>query len=1299
MNRKISKTNIITLFLKTLVFAFLFLILTSVKVNAYSSIDTERSLVMPICANYYLGTGTHPGYYAIDFINSEGPPVFSSGPGVVVLVAYMEGVPGSGYGHYVMIEHTLSNGTKIQTLYAHLASVSVVQGSQVDVNTQVGIMGMSGGGGNGIVHLHYEIRNSAGVTIPPDFITANVRSGDCSPAIPIPTGSPVPPGPTITPLPNANEETVFEGDSDKKSYYLDTPYNWDMDSCEKVIVEGPQENIIIDAIKVWKCVGGKSAGNNTLDCNKKWVVAWAETVSVDNFPLLNLLSSSQPTEENLVRPACYYNVTKNITKEVLATDRNGNVIADEYVEQGMTFTKNYMGLINISSKLGKDVDIAYPKLGTAISCTTLNWDDYNYGPKFDIQLYNTKLTDMELLMPDGSVAGASQVKGLFSDLFGDDWWTRMIDNLKNLFKYVTSLDDSEAANIKEVKNFLPGGRTSVCECSTSNKITRVNESDIVEPLPGAKRVVVNENKEILNFTNTELCDLQYNDDQVFGITGCHMTGSIHDSGEEWVKGARDASLKSQYPNSYFEFVISGYNPITGAPIMKCDHGTFCGKEFSCSASISSMYAACRGTGLSVQEYDGAVTGDPKYRINEKGFDKLTIPGLNKTLYNAQVAIEQINSPFDIKYGENIGVRIPTTWIMYDLNTKDIAYVPNKSVGPDMNPSAIKSSLKYFISYKKTDYNYRFLNDWNAFDRIGSNLGPNKAIKYDFYFPYIGKLPYLYERISAIHSNEYKTETAATLLNEPIKDELIYDPQIDYCDNLSEDEKLKQDCYTKEVCGDLMTDYLEKRNLSFFNCVKYPEYTDPDSNPPGGPNPPIPSGPPGPTEPPGPTDGPIITVTPGPIPVGPFECDVIDSEQEALAFIATVVAKYPDKLTSVGFKFEGSNGYCDAYGTAIRCDASFRGKSFMTNKLVFHELMHFSRDGVLGGGHTNATSELQASLMESIVVSGSCYGGAYNFQAKDNTSRVARAVTSDLLNKGGMSEEQLWQFALGRSDTITSNVSKVVSGGSEFYDLYCKNYGYGDPVKWYGSPLRCSSGSGDAGIKPVTSSLLNVGKIAGVSVDPRYCPSSGGSGTPTPTPGPGAESMNCLIYNTAKEANKNGYRVSPEAIYAILMAETNMACGISSREACNGDANQISANLPGGGFATLPYTVVKAYPGDDGIGISQAVSWRIYEDIPKFVSEMDMIQCMGGIGVNVGDTNPQIKDPASSSIITRLRVGDSLCYIALLMKDFNSDFSEADRYNILKFGEFGFYYNKSQNYLRYLPYFAAAAAGNIFAGCE
>jgi hypothetical protein len=548
------------------------------------------------------------------------------------------------------------------------------------------------------------------------------------------------------------------------------------------------------------------------------------------------------------------------------------------------------------------------------------------------------------------------------------------------------------------------------------------------------------------------------------------------------------------------------------------------------------------------------------------------------------------------------------------------------------------------------------------------------------------------------------------LNQPVKDELIYDPQIDYCDNLTEEQKLKQDCYTKEICGDLMTDYLEKRNLSFFNCVSYPEYTNPNNeNPPGGPNPPNPSGPPGPTEPPG--GGPVVTVTPGPIPVGPFECASIKSEQEALAFIATVVAKYPDKLKSVGFKFEDklvqdkdgnwvNARYCDAYGSYIRCPTAWKGVSWMTNKLIFHELMHFSRDGILSGGQLNATSELQASLMESIVVSGSCYGGGYTFNAKDNTSRVSRSVTSDLLNNGGMTEEQLWQFALGKSDTITANISKVVSGGSEFYDIYCKDYGFGDPVNWIGSPIACTSGSGDAGIKPNTASLLSVGKVAGISIDSRYCPSSsGGTGTPTPTPGPGSDSMNCLIYNTAKAANKDGYRVSPEAIYAILMAETNMACGISSREACTGDANQISANLPGGGFAQLPFTVVKAYPGDDGIGISQAVSWRIYEDIPKFVSEMDMIQCMGAIGVNIGDTNPLIKDPASSSIITRLRVGDSLCYIALLMKDFNSDFSESDRYNILKFGEFGFYYNKSQNYLRYLPYFAAAAAGNIFASCQ
>jgi len=192
---------------------------------------------------------------------------------------------------------------------------------------------------------------------------------------------------------------------------------------------------------------------------------------------------------------------------------------------------------------------------------------------------------------------------------------------------------------------------------------------------------------------------------------------------------------------------------------------------------------------------------------------------------------------------------------------------------------------------------------------------------------------------------------------------------------------------------------------------------------------------------------------------------------------------------------------------------------------------------------------------------------------------------------------------------------------------------------------------------------------------------------------------CLIYKTAKELNKVNYKVSPEAIYAILQGETRITCGTTSRTECIGDANQISAIRPGFSFATLPYKIKLAYPGDDGIGISQACSWRFYDDIPKFISTADMLQCMSVIGVSVNDSNPLIKDPASSSTITRLRVGDTLCYIGLLMKYYNTNFSEAYRYDSAKFYNFAVYYNKNlENSKGYLPYFTQAKTKNIFATC-
>jgi hypothetical protein len=50
-----------------------------------------------------------------------------------------------------------------------------------------------------------------------------------------------------------------------------------MNSCEKIVADDSNDVITAD-LPLWRCVGGKSSGNNTIDCNKDWVGAYAETV-------------------------------------------------------------------------------------------------------------------------------------------------------------------------------------------------------------------------------------------------------------------------------------------------------------------------------------------------------------------------------------------------------------------------------------------------------------------------------------------------------------------------------------------------------------------------------------------------------------------------------------------------------------------------------------------------------------------------------------------------------------------------------------------------------------------------------------------------------------------------------------------------------------------------------------------------------------------------------------------------------------------------------------------------------------
>ena len=80
-----------------------------------------------------------------------GEPVYASAAGKIV---YAENA-GIGWGNVVIIEHTLPNGEKIQTLYGHLQKILKTSG-EVKKREQIGNVGNADG--RYLCHLHFEMR-------------------------------------------------------------------------------------------------------------------------------------------------------------------------------------------------------------------------------------------------------------------------------------------------------------------------------------------------------------------------------------------------------------------------------------------------------------------------------------------------------------------------------------------------------------------------------------------------------------------------------------------------------------------------------------------------------------------------------------------------------------------------------------------------------------------------------------------------------------------------------------------------------------------------------------------------------------------------------------------------------------------------------------------------------------------------------------------------------------------------------------------------------------------------------------
>lgn len=120
--------------------------------------NLEESKYLKFGAVYQDGPYVGKAHKGVDIDGIEGEEIHPIGAGTVVECRTQLYESGSGWGHTVVIEHKLSDGTSIYSRYAHLQELPNLEvGASVDPDTVIGKMGNSG---TELVHLHLEVSRS-----------------------------------------------------------------------------------------------------------------------------------------------------------------------------------------------------------------------------------------------------------------------------------------------------------------------------------------------------------------------------------------------------------------------------------------------------------------------------------------------------------------------------------------------------------------------------------------------------------------------------------------------------------------------------------------------------------------------------------------------------------------------------------------------------------------------------------------------------------------------------------------------------------------------------------------------------------------------------------------------------------------------------------------------------------------------------------------------------------------------------------------------------------------------------------
>lgn len=135
------------------------------NIQASSSIKSNEAEIQIPIKFIYMSQGFHTFHPGIDLATDYGTKILPIETGIVEEAGFSP----FGYGNMILIDH----GNGLESLYAHLSKIEVKKGEEVDMATEIGLVGVTGHSTG--PHLHLEIHKN-GVPINPLVILPPLNS-------------------------------------------------------------------------------------------------------------------------------------------------------------------------------------------------------------------------------------------------------------------------------------------------------------------------------------------------------------------------------------------------------------------------------------------------------------------------------------------------------------------------------------------------------------------------------------------------------------------------------------------------------------------------------------------------------------------------------------------------------------------------------------------------------------------------------------------------------------------------------------------------------------------------------------------------------------------------------------------------------------------------------------------------------------------------------------------------------------------------------------------------------------------